>query len=113
MNGRVAGKVAGLGQYYASGLERIEIWINKKDARPLPYEEGERVDIELSIGSRRYRAGLRATRHNPYVWICPNLEDEHGKRTNLAEVFVQSGIEKNEVVAIDVAGSIIHLRAEQ
>jgi hypothetical protein len=112
MNGRVTGKVAGLGQYYANGLERIEVWIRKGDARPLPYEEGKRVSIELIIGSRRYCAGLRATRRNPYVWVCPNLEDEHEERTNLAEVFAQFDIKKNEVVVLDATGSIIHLRTE-
>jgi hypothetical protein len=106
----VAGKVAGLGNYYANGLERLEVWVNKEDARPLPYEEGERVGVELIIGSRHYRAGLRATRRNPYVWVCPNLEDEHGERTNLAEVFAQFGIARNEVVVLDVTESTIHLR---
>jgi hypothetical protein len=86
---KVPGKVRGLSQFYVGGLERTEIWVNKKQADCLPFVEGKRVDIELLISSHRYRAGLRSTSPNPYVWICPDVKDQYGSRTNLAQVLKQ------------------------
>ena len=47
MTAKVEGKVRGLAQFYVGGLERTEIWVNKKRADPLPFVEDKRVDIRL------------------------------------------------------------------
>ena len=102
----VPGKVIGLSQYYKSGLERMEIWIDKLNADPLPYQDHRRVEVHLYIGEQQYRAGLRATPKNTYVWISPDLNNGTPK---LAEVLQAKGFTKNQSVVLEVEGKSIHL----
>jgi hypothetical protein len=91
---KFVGKIRGLGSHYVeTGLERVEIWINKSDAEGMPYELGERVAIELIIGSKMFTAGLRATEGTPYVWVSPDLVDDDGYEVSLVHV----GINKHTV----------------
>ena len=109
MTSKVQGKVRGLSQFYVGGLERTEIWVNKKQADPLPFVEGKRVGIELLISSHRYHAGLRATSQNRYVWICPDLKDQNGARPSLAQVLKQFGFSKNLSVWLHVREKSVEL----
>lgn len=95
------GKIRGMGKYYVeSGLEIVEIWINKSDAEGMPYALGERVTINLIIGTKMFTAGLRATEGTLYVWISPDLVDDDGYAVSLAEVLQEHGFQKNEVVTL-------------
>jgi hypothetical protein len=98
---KFVGKIRGLGSHYVeTGLERVEIWINKSDAEGMPYELGERVAIELIIGSKMFTAGLRATEGTPYVWVSPDLVDDDGYEVSLAEILHENGFQKNQVVTL-------------
>lgn len=106
---KIVGKVRGLATFYSSGLERHEIHIDKKYAEKLPCKNGERVDINLYIGKCGYRAGIRITENNNYIWICPNLQMKTGKSITLAEVLRENEFVKNQIVHLNVSGSEIQL----
>jgi hypothetical protein len=92
------GRVVSLSQPYADRVESIEIWIPKTDASALPFVEGKRVPIKLEYGHRAFDAGLRATKRNEYVWICPDLRED-GKRVRLADVLLPA-IAVNSVIGL-------------
>jgi hypothetical protein len=104
------GYIRGLSQYYSDGLERMEIWIDKKLASSLPHRDNQRVSIILVIGEKTYDAGIRSTPANDYVWICPDLKDKFGRKTgSLARVLTSSGFQKNQRVSLDVEDNTIRI----
>jgi len=104
------GYVRGLSQFYADGLERMEIWIDKKLASSLPHRDNQRISIKLMIGEKSYNAGIRSTPANDYVWICPDLEDEFGRKMgSLARALTNSGFQKNQRVSLDIEGNKIRI----
>ena len=44
------GQVRGLSQFYADGLERMEIAIDRRNAALLPYKDNVRIPIKLCMG---------------------------------------------------------------
>ncbi len=107
--GKVIGKVRGLGQLYANGLERQEVHVPKEEAESLPYREGARVEIDLLLGDYIYKAGLRATKIKPYIWICPDLLDRRDRRVSLAEALAENGFKKNQPVRLRFTNASIRL----
>jgi hypothetical protein len=104
------GYIRGLSQFYADGLERMEIWIDKKHASLLPHRDNQRISIILMIGEKSYNAGIRSTPTNEYVWICPDLKDDFGgKMGSLARALTNSGFQKNQRVSLDIEGNTIKI----
>ena len=103
----VQGHIRGLSLYYADGVERMEIWINKKKAYPLPFKLGKRVPIHLRVGAHVYLAGLRSTENNDYVWICSNLKNDSGEDARLTEVLKKNGFKINNLINISIKKDII------
>ncbi|MBI4621097.1 MAG: hypothetical protein HY739_13200 [Desulfobacterales bacterium] len=83
-------------KFYADGLERMEIVIDKHNALPLPYQDNLRIPITLQVGPQQYEAGLRTTPNMPVVWISPDLRDNHGRKVSLARVLTDNGFTKNQ-----------------
>jgi len=81
---------------------RLEIWVNKKGEQRFLNQEGMRVPVPLSIGSQEYTGGIRFTRRNTYIWICPDLMVKGGGKTSLANALKAAGISKNDGVLIRV-----------
>ena len=107
---RVIACIRGLGPsqiYVADGLERQEIWITKKHAGALPYQENVRVKIKLIIGDQSYTAGLRTTPEQDVVAICPNLRNSKNRKTTLARVLADNGFIKNQRVILEVDGNVV------
>ncbi len=104
---RMKGKVREVGGHYANGLERLEIHIDKDSSQGLPNEDGMRVPIKLVIGARQYTAGIRSTKRNPYVWICPNLTDDNNQRVSLSQALLNEEIAKNQNVELELSGNQI------
>lgn len=102
--------IRGLGNYYADGTERIEIHVPSDHAQDLPHSKGIRVPVVLHVGDETLDAGLRATAHNGYVWICPNLAAKDGRRKRLADIVAAAGFKKNDHVCLVVAGNDIVLK---
>ena len=103
------GHIRGLSQFYPDGLERMEIWIDKRHAAPLPYQENTRIPITLKIGNEQYDAGLRSTPKMPVVWISPDLRDSHGRKVSLARVIINNGFRKNQRIYLEVDDSVVSL----
>jgi hypothetical protein len=101
------GHLRGLSQFYADGLERMEICIDKRRAAPLPYRNNTRVPITLKVGKGQYEAGLRSTPKLPVVWISPDLRDSRGSKVSLARVMMNNGFTKNQRVFLEVDGSAV------
>lgn len=103
------GHIRGLSQFYADGLERMEIWIDKRQAAPLPYRDNTRIPITLKVGNEQYEAGLRSTPKLAVVWISPDLRDNHGSKVSLARVIINHGFSKNQRIYLEVDGSVVNL----
>jgi len=108
----VTGVITGLVTYYADGVERQEIWIHKRAAAELPYCEGQRVAVRLTVGSKTFNAGIRATSRSPEVWICPDLYDEASNKVRLADALRQAGFVKNDRVRLRVSGLAVTVEPE-
>ena len=104
----VKGKIRGLGRPHSDGLESMSVEVNRSAAEGLPFEEGSRVPIRLSLGSETYAAGLKATSRNRTVWISPDLADGKGQRLSLAKALLDHGFRKNQSVLLIVQGD--HVR---
>ena len=105
--------IRGLGstQTYPDGLERKEIWINKKDAIILPYQENLRIPIDLVIGDKMYSAGLRTTPDQEVVAICPDLRDDNHDKVSLAHALKRAGYSKNQKIVLEVDGSTVRINS--
>ena len=103
------GHVRGLSQFYANGLERMEIVIDKHKAPPLPYQDNLRIPITLQVGSQQYEAGLRTTPNMPVVWISPDLRDNHGRKVSLARVLTDNGFKKNQRIYLEVNVPVVSI----
>ena len=104
------GHIRGLSQYFVDGLERMEIWIDKKRAASLQHRDNQRIPIKLKIGETLYNAGIRSTPANAYVWICSDLRNEFGKRVSLASVLANNIFHKNQMVKLKVEGNAIEIK---
>jgi len=109
----IEAKIRGLGRFYKDGTERIEIWVKKREAQPLPYEEGERVPVKLVIGHKQYEAGLRSTKDFDTVWFSPNVLDQNQNKDKLAYICKREGLLKNQTVNLHVDGKRITLLEEK
>ena len=111
---RVHGAVRYTGGRYATDKrERLEIWVNRDEATGLPYQDHQRVDINLFVGSSKYRGGLRSKPpKTSYGWICPDLRDAKSQKVSLARVLDENGFKKNDRVVLVVNGKDIHLEQE-
>ncbi len=97
------------GKPYADGLERMEIWINKKDASLLPYQLGAKVKVKLCVNGTTYEAGLRSTEKCPFVWVCPDMLDGAAQKVSLARVSRANNLEKNEKILLSCVQSVIQI----
>jgi hypothetical protein len=105
----VLAHVRGTGQFYVSGDECLEIWVQKSRAAELPFVSGALVPVELKIDGASYEAGLRATDNNNYVWISPKMRDADGNAVRLSDVAKTHGLEKNQPVELQVNGKTLSL----
>ena len=97
------------GEPYADGLERMEIWVDKKDASFLPYQLGIRVKVKLCVNGTNFESGLRSTEKCPYVWVCPDMLDDANQKISLARVLWANNLEKNERLLLSCVHSVIQI----
>jgi hypothetical protein len=115
ISGRIHGAVRGIGKtniYVDDKRERLEIWVDKKEAEGLPYRYNKRVSINLFVGGTKYRGGLRSTPKTSFVWISLDLRDKNDQRVSLAKVLAENGFAKNDRVALIVNGEDVHVERE-
>jgi hypothetical protein len=97
--------------YVGTGLEQLAVHVKKTEAKGLPFEEEQRVPITLIFSGKAYQAGIRARPDYDFVWICPDVIDTEASKTNLAQIFSDTGFEKNQKVELMVSGSFVMLTA--
>lgn len=107
----VTGVIRRIGPPYADGTARLEIHFPLADAVRLPCKQGTRVVIELWIDETAYRAGLRSTARNDYLWICPDVYDAQGKRMKLGRVLTDAGLRANQRTEIRCQGTNLRVLA--
>jgi len=115
MSARIHGAVRGIGKtniYVDDKRERLEIWVDEKEAEGLPYRYNTRVSINLFVGGTKYRGGLRSTPKTSFVWISPDLRDKNDQKVSLAKVLAENGFAKNARVALIVNSEDVHLERE-
>ncbi len=100
-----------MGQKYADGLERVELYVFGKDlefvAKP---PEQQRVPVTLITRTGRYRAGMRTYPRTGDVYICPDLVAERDDRkTSLAKVLKDLGVKPDGEVQITIDGATLTL----
>jgi hypothetical protein len=104
----VQGRIKGLGKFYSNGLEQLEITIDKRNAKGLPFVEGQDVLIELGIAERVLEGKLKATKNHSDAWISQSVT-ENGKRTTLADIFRELGLSKNQKVSLALTGNRVDI----
>jgi hypothetical protein len=106
----VIGIVRGLSQWYANGLEGLELHIRKTLAAGVSFVEDNAIAIQLRIGDAHYDGHLRSRQKLPVLWVSPKIFDSHGRRSTLAEAFQRAELVRNERVDIDVDGTTFTIR---
>lgn len=113
MTNLVIGVVRHLGQSYTDGTLRLEIHVPIEKASQLPIEYGNRVEITIQVGNMKYIAGLRATKTNRYVWVCPDIYLPTGEGCTLGRILTDAGFRPNDRVQLVVKELHITLHHEQ
>jgi len=108
----VNGVVRYVGSHYADGAPRLEIWIPINQASGLPFRFNEPVPVELKIEQTKYRALLRSTTDNPYVWVSPTLYSSAGVRLTLGRVLTELAFRPNDRVRLVINGNAISVHRE-
>ena len=103
--------IRGLGKPYADGTEPIEIHVPTDRVNGLPYCYDTRVPVVLYINGKSYQAGLRSTKNNNYVWICPDAKTKDGIKTRLADIVAEAGFRKNDRISLFIDGNDIRIEA--
>ena len=113
MTNSVIGAVRQLGRDYADGTLWLEIHVPIEKADQLPIQLGVRVPVKLQVGQTEYMAGLRSTKKNKYVWVCPDIYLPTGERRTLGRALTDAEFRPNDRVKLVVSGSVITLHHQQ
>ena len=70
------------------------------------YQDHERIELTLIVGSRRHRVGIRTTPRDRYIWIGPDLD--HGT-PKLAQGLKAEGYSRHQRVVLALEGSTLRL----
>jgi hypothetical protein len=103
----VNGTIWDHGAPYADGSPQLEIHVPIERADGLSFQFGRRVSMKLRVGQSEYEAGLRSTRKNRYVWICPDVKSLRGDKQTLGRVLTDAGFGANDAVRLECKGTAI------
>lgn len=102
---QIIGTVRGEGRE-TDGLERLYIYIDKKEAKVLPYQEGGKIKISLIIEEDCYESFLMTTKTYVYLPVYVYVGD---KKIWLAKILKDKNIEKNQKVTLEIKDGHIRL----
>ena len=97
--------VEGLRQWYANGLERVELYVYSREdiARVEKPEPKERVAITLSTARGDYEGGLR-NNLDQYPYVCPDLRSKRDdSKVYLANVLRDNGFKPGDRVKVRIS----------
>jgi hypothetical protein len=95
----ICGRVTRIG-YYRDTLPLLVISILKREAALLPWQDGERVPVPLSMNGEIYLAGIRSTLRSTRITISPDLVDRSGNSIRLTDLLLQHNIQQRATVAL-------------
>jgi len=102
----ITGKVTRLG-YYRDTLPKLVITIPKSAAGGLSISESERVDLQVSMNGKTYRAGIRTTPKAKVLTICPDLLDAAGNEIRLTDLLLRHNIQQKSTVALSIGVEVV------
>jgi hypothetical protein len=108
-NYKISGYVRGLSQYYQDGIERMEIWFNKKYEDSFPNIFSKAVPIDVKIDEKDYTFYFRKTENCDYLWFCPYVILKEN-RERLADVLKKHSIYKNDKISLDINDDVFVIR---
>jgi hypothetical protein len=83
---RLTGRLTKRGDIYEDKSEAYEFRFHENCWNDIPFRFGERVPVSIEIVSQRFEGGIRtvpkvrpSSGRPEYVYICPDLVNEHGK----------------------------------
>ncbi len=100
----INGIVRRLGEPYSDGTPRLELHIPIERANGLPFQFNVPVPIQLNIGQVEYRAELRSTTENKYIWVSSKIHSLSGERQKLGRVLTDAAFRANDRVQLMVDG---------
>jgi hypothetical protein len=99
-----------LGQKYADGLERVELYLLRQcEALIQKPPANQRTAIELITKTGGYQGGLRTNPPSGSVYVCPDLVSRKGEAVSLARVLKDSDIQIGQEVEVIVDGNTLTL----
>jgi hypothetical protein len=108
MKKRFIGRIRSEGEY-ADRTDRQYVAVDKREALGFPFQENERVTIQLEIGSEAYEAGVLTTPSQHIVYIAADLRSQEGEKVRLSEVLAEHGFQRNDRVTLQVDGQTVQL----
>jgi hypothetical protein len=108
MKKRFIGRIRSEGEY-ADRTDRQYIAVDKQEALGFPFQENERVPIQLEIGGETYEAGVLTTPSQHIVYIAADLRSQEGEKVRLSEVLAESGFQRNARVTLEVDGRTVQV----
>jgi hypothetical protein len=60
--------------------------------------------ITLVVGGRPFRTHLQSRSGYPYIWVCPDMENDAGRLVRLAHVLRDFGLVRNQRITLGVSG---------
>lgn len=112
MNKPINGVIRCLGIPYADGTPRLELHVSIERAHGLPFQFNVPVPIQLNIGLAEYRAELRSTSENKYIWVSSKIYSSRGERLKLGRVLTDAAFQANDRVHLMVDGFRITVHPE-
>lgn len=113
MNKFINGVVRCLGDPYSDGTPRLELHIPIERAYGLPFQFNMPVPIQLRIGLIEYRAELRSTTANKYIWVSSKIYSSNGDRQKLGRVLTDAAFQANDRVQLMVDGIMITVHPKE
>ena len=112
MNRLINGVVRCLGEPYSDGTPRLELHVSIERAHGLPFQFNVPVPIQLKIGLAEYRAELRSTTENKYIWVSSKIYSSSGERQKLGRVLTDASFRANDRVQLMIDGIKITVHQE-
>lgn len=112
MKNIINGAVRCVGEPYSDGTPRLELHIPIDRAHGLPFQFNIPVPIQLQIGLEEYRAELRSTTENKYIWVSSKIHSLNGERQKLGRILTDAAFRANDRVRIMVEGCRITVHLE-
>lgn len=104
MKNLINGAVRCVGEPYSDGTPRLELHIPLNRAHGLPFQFNIPVPIQLQIGPEEYRAELRSTTANKYIWVSSKIHSLNGERQKLGRILTNAAFRANDRVRIMIEG---------